>query len=143
MCQKYGLKEYYDEKAEAAYYYSEESGYFFTCDNERSVAAKGAYVRENGLGGLISWMASLDGNGTITKVMKESLYGTAKLPEHEIITANPKVSVSVATSGKTYTITIKNEEKAVESNSELVNASRPMLTTACPSIWAGTVKNFA
>ena len=143
LCQKYKLKEYYDTKAEAAYYYSEETGYFFTCDNERSVTAKGAYVREKGLGGLISWMASLEANGTITKVMKESLYGSQALPQHEIITSKPKVSLSVTASGKTYTLTIKNEEKAEESNTALKDAELFKKTVMFPKLYIKTKSGAA
>lgn len=135
---QYKLKEYYDEKAEAAYYYSEETGYFFTCDNERSVAAKGEYVKENGLGGLISWMASLDSANTITKTMKESLYGDAELPAHEISTGNPKASVSVTGEGSTYTITITNNEKAVETNTALKDAELFKKTIMYPKLYIKT-----
>ena len=116
---QYNLKEYYDEKAQAAYYYSPETGYFFTCDNERSVAAKGEYVKRKGLGGLISWMASLDNRNAITKVMHDSLYGNAALPVQEIKTANPNASVEISASGSQYTITLKNNEVATESNTAL------------------------
>lgn len=135
---QYQLKEYYDEKAEAAYYYSEETGYFFTCDNERSVAAKGEYVKENGLGGLISWMASLDSANSITKTMKESLYGDAKLPAQEISVGNPKASVSVTAEGSTYTITLTNNERAVETNTALKDAELFKKTVMYPKLYIKT-----
>jgi len=135
---KFQLKEYYDETAEAPYYYSPETGYFFTCDNERSTAAKGKYVRENGLGGLISWMASLDANNSITRVMKESLYGDAEIPAQEITVGNPKASVSVTTEGSTYKITLTNEEKAVESNTALKDAEMFKKTVMFPKLYIKT-----
>ncbi len=138
LANQYKLKEYYDEEAQACYYYSEETGYFFTCDNERSTAAKGAYVREKGLGGLITWMASLDDDNTITRTMKESLYGSASLPQHEIITANPNVSVDVSASGKTYTITIKNNEVANETNVALKDAELFKETVMFPKLYIET-----
>lgn len=138
LVQQYKLKEYYDEEAQACYYYSAETGYFFTCDNVRSTAAKGAYVREKGLGGLITWMASLDDNNTITRTMKESLYGSASLPKNEIITSNPKVSVDVTASGKTYTITIKNNEVANESNTALKDAELFKETVMFPKLYIET-----
>ena len=109
LISQYKLKEYYDEKAQAAYYYSAETGYFFTCDNERSVAAKGDYVKKKGLGGLISWMASLDSTNAVTKTMKDSLYGSASLPNQKIvIPQKDNISVDIATSGSAYTFTVKN-----------------------------------
>lgn len=117
LISQYGLKEYYDEKAEAAYYYSADTGYFFTCDNERSVAAKGAYVKEKGLGGLISWMASLDAANSISRVMKESLYGSAAIPNQEIIIPPmDNIGVDVSASGSTYTLTVTNNNSLGESS---------------------------
>lgn len=152
---QYGLKEYYDEKAQAAYYYSADTGYFFTCDNAKSVAAKGAYVKENGLGGLIAWMASFDSKGTITKAMKESLYGKSSLPEQKIYTGTPEVSVTVREEGSSYNITIANQENAVETNVALKNAELFKKTVLNPTLYiksksgatfsagseSGTVKN--
>lgn len=135
LCQQYGLKEYYDEKAEAAYYYGKESGYFFTCDNERSVAAKGAYVREKGLGGLIAWMASFDKGSVITRTMKESLYGDDPIPTREIIVSAPKLDVSVTAEGNAYSITIKNTETAKESNQALRNAELNKKTVMLPKFY--------
>ena len=116
LISQYKLKEYYDEKAQAAYYYSAETGYFFTCDNERSVAAKGDYVKKKGLGGLISWMASLDSTNSITQTMKNALYGLANLPKQNIVVpAKENVNVNIGTSGSTYTFTIKNNNSLTES----------------------------
>lgn len=122
LISKYQLKEYYDEKAEAAYYYSADTGYFFTCDNERSVAAKGNYVKQKKLGGLISWMASLDSANALTKTMHDSLYGDEKLPTQEIKTANPKVTANITASEKQYTIELKNIETQIEKNTALKDA---------------------
>lgn len=122
LINQYGLKEYYDETAEAAYYYSDSTGYFFTCDNARSVTAKAKYVRnETGyknpfnkpLGGLISWMASLDAAGEVTKTSHDALFGSGsqlkaqeiKFPEME------NLATTVTASGDKYTITIKNNNK--------------------------------
>lgn len=141
LISKYQLKEYYDEKAQAAYYYSAETGYFFTCDNERSVAAKGEYVKNKKLGGLISWMASLDSANSITKVMHDSLYGDAKLPEYEIKTANPKVSAKVSASGSQYTIELKNEETQVETNTALKDAELFKKTITYPKLYIKSKSN--
>ncbi|MBP5197559.1 MAG: hypothetical protein J6033_00750 [Lachnospiraceae bacterium] len=135
---QYGLKEYYDEVAEAAYYYNPDTGYFFTCDNERSVAAKGAYVKANGLGGLISWMASLDSANSITRTMKQSLYGNAALPANEIVVHTPAASMTITASGSTYTFTIKNNEQAKESNTALKDAELFQKTILNPKLYIET-----
>ena len=125
LCQKYGVKECYDETAQAAYLYSPDTGYFFTYDNERSVKAKGQYVKDNGLGGLICWMASQDKDHVLTRTMKESLVGNASFPEHEIKVATPDVKVTVRAQGKNgYVFTIKNLEKSVESDKTMKRAER-------------------
>ena len=74
LIKQFSLVEYYDKIAGAAYYYSPTKGYFFTCDNEESIAHKGKYVKEKGLGGLFMWMASYDAENVITKAMFNSLY---------------------------------------------------------------------
>ena len=114
LVSKYNLTKYWDDVAKANYYYSESSGMFFTCDTEESVAEKGKYVKQKHLGGLISWMASLDASSTITKTMKESLYGSAAIPNQKIVApANDGVETTVTTSGDSYTITLKNTNSSV------------------------------
>ncbi len=114
LISKYNLTKYWDDVAKANYFYSESTGMFFTCDTEESVAEKGKYVREKHLGGLISWMASLDSTNSITKTMKESLYGSEALPKQNIIIpGNDGVETTVTASGDTYTITIKNTNEKV------------------------------
>ena len=109
LISKYNLTKYWDDVAKANYFYSESTGMFFTCDTEESVAEKGKYVREKHLGGLISWMASLDSTNSITKTMKESLYGSEALPKQNIIIpGNDGVETTVTASGDTYTITVIN-----------------------------------
>ena len=123
LIQQYGLVEHFDNKAKAAYYYSPTNGIFFTCDNEESVAAKGKYVKEKGLGGLIAWMASLDAENVITKAMYNSLYGEGyKFPEVEMIFTNPSATAKISATESGYDITIQNNEKSVESNLALKNA---------------------
>ena len=114
LVSKYNLTKYWDDVAKANYYYSESSGMFFTCDTEESVAEKGKYVKQKHVGGLISWMASLDASSTITKTMKESLYGSAAIPNQKIVApANDGVETTVTTSGDSYTITLKNTNSSV------------------------------
>ena len=123
MMEKYNLQEYFDESAQAGYYYSSSTGYFFTCDNERSVAAKGKYVREKGLGGLIAWMASLDAENVITKTMFNSLYGEDyEFPDEELIFVDMDASASISVKNGDYQITIYNKEIIEETNTALKDA---------------------
>lgn len=83
-----GIKEYWDDTAKAPYLYDEESGAFFTYDNVESVTAKTEYIKENGLGGTISWMASQDKpadpesdvRNELTHALKVGLFGEDELP---------------------------------------------------------------
>ena len=118
-----GLVEYFDDKAKAAYYFSPTSGVFFTCDNEQSVAAKGKYVKEKGLGGLIAWMASLDAENVITKAMYNSLYEEGhQFPEEEMKFSTISASAQITATETGYDIMIQNNEKSVESNLALKDA---------------------
>jgi chitinase len=120
---QHNLKEYWDDKAKAAYYYSPSTGYFFTMDNEKSVKEKGKYVKKKKLGGLIAWMASHDPNNIITKTMFESLYGSGySLPAVKQVTSVPKAQAEIKATDWGYDITIKNLEKSTESNAALRNA---------------------
>ena len=123
LIQQYGLVEYFDDKAKAAYYFSPTSGVFFTCDNEQSVAAKGKYVKEKGLGGLIAWMASLDAENVITKAMYNSLYEEGhQFPEEEMKFSTISASAQITATETGYDIMIQNNEKSVESNLALKDA---------------------
>ena len=123
LIQQYGLEEYFDDKAKAAYYFSPTSGVFFTCDNEQSVAAKGKYVKEKGLGGLIAWMASLDAENVITKAMYNSLYEEGhQFPEEEMKFSTISASAQITATETGYDIMIQNNEKSVESNLALKDA---------------------
>ena len=123
LIQQYGLVEYFDDKAKAAYYFSPSSGVFFTCDNEQSVAAKGKYVKEKGLGGLIAWMASLDAENVITKAMYNSLYEEGhQFPEEEMKFSTISASAKITETEIGYDIMIQNNEKSVESNLALKDA---------------------
>jgi chitinase len=86
LIKQFNLLEYFDNTAKAAYYYSPNNGYFFSCDNEESVAAKGKYVKEKKLGGLASWMASYDPENIIARAMFNSLYEEGdQFPERDLI----------------------------------------------------------
>jgi chitinase len=55
-----GYTTYWDEEAKAAYKFSEREHLFLTYDEEKSVAAKAAYVKEKGLNGIFFWELRLD-----------------------------------------------------------------------------------
>ena len=123
LIEEYDLEEYFDNKAKAAYYYSPTNGVFFTCDNEKSVAAKGKYVKEKGLGGLIAWMASLDRDNVITKAMYTSLFGKDySFPKDKIKFTTPNASAKIVETESGYDITVINNEEAVETNMALKDA---------------------
>lgn len=137
-----GLKEYWDDVAKAPYLYSEQTGAFFTYDNQQSIQEKCKYVKEKGLGGMISWMASEDAETTVsgrrdelTSTIKQCLFGSGPLKQYEIPAANLDVTVTVETfkeewtSSEGYTITIKNNGKKDESNETLA-----LVETACETI---------
>lgn len=81
------IQEYWDDAAKAPYLYDKVSGAFFTYDNVRSVTEKTTYIKENGLGGMISWMASQDApvdpeseiRNELTHAIKLGLFGEAPL----------------------------------------------------------------
>lgn len=126
-----GLTEYWDDTAKAPYLYNATTGAFFTYDNVRSIGEKTKYVNDNGLGGMISWMASQDKPTTstkrdeLTKASKNGLFGTQALPANEIVYSNLDISCSVTTAkdewaaGGKYVVTIKNNEKLQETNETL------------------------
>ena len=115
--EQYDLIEYFDNTAKAAYYYSPTKGYFFTCDNEKSVIEKGKYVKEKGLGGLLMWMASQDTENKLKKTIFNTLYGEDyNYPEQKLIFNNPSVTAKISTIYNGYEITIINNENIVETN---------------------------
>ena len=120
MIKEYDLVEYFDEKAKAPYYYNAEKGYFFTGDNEESVAAKGKYVKEKGLGGIIMWMASQDAENKLTKTMFNNMFGEDyTFPKQEVIYTTPNVEAKIKETENGYEITVVNNEKLVENNDAL------------------------
>ncbi|MGF1778227.1 glycosyl hydrolase family 18 protein [Vibrio nomapromontoriensis] len=96
----------YDAQAEAAYVWNQTTGELITFDDDRSVKAKGAYVRSLGLAGLFSWEIDAD-NGDILNAMHEGLAGGT--PSNRAPVANAGVDqqvegpVSVSLSGANST----------------------------------------
>ena len=107
------LTYHFDDKAKAAYY--TDGNYFYTLDTPQSIGYKGQYVKDQGLGGLIMWMASQDRDGILTKAMKESMYGSSKItdrsnPNAEIVFPYPNVTADVIANGNSYQIMLTNNE---------------------------------
>ena len=50
-----GWTESWDEAAQCPYYFAPDSSAFVTADNERSLDAKLAWIREKGFGGIFWW----------------------------------------------------------------------------------------
>jgi chitinase len=65
-----GYETYWDNEAKAPYKYNSGKKVYLTYDDERSVAAKAAYVKEKGLGGIMFWELRQDiiKNGLIDKI---------------------------------------------------------------------------
>ena len=123
LIKQFELLEFFDNSAKAAYYYSPKNGYFFSCDNEESVAAKGKYVKEKELGGLATWMASYDQENTIIKAMFNSLYEEGyNFPKKELIYNLISISGKIKTTKNGYTIIIQNNSFPVETNPVLKKA---------------------
>ena len=122
IIKQFSLVKYFDNTAKAAYYYSPTNGYFFTCDNEESVAAKGKYVKEKGLGGLFAWI-SFDQKNEISKAMFNSLYEEGyKFPEKNLVYTLFSISSGIRPTEDGYNITIQNNAALFETNTALKNA---------------------
>lgn len=145
------LTEYWDDAAKAPYLYSKQTGAFYTFDNQRSIQEKAKYVKEKGLGGMISWMASQDAETTtpgqrdeLTKAIKEALYGSAPLPVYDLPSSNLDVTVTVETFNEEWTgsegykITIQNNGKKEESNEALNLVEIAAKTIKSPLIYIRT-----
>ncbi|MBP2097743.1 glycosyl hydrolase family 18 protein [Enterococcus rivorum] len=140
------LKEYWDDAAKAPYLYSESTKQFFTFDNVKSIQYKTAFVKEKQLGGVISWMASQDKDGTgsgkrneLSSAIKQGLYGDQKIPE--VVTLDKsqlkidvKTNVVKTDSGKDgYGISIANQESLLSGNVALGAASKFYFTVKKPT----------
>lgn len=124
-----GLTEYWDDIAKAPYLYKP-SGAFFTFDNVRSVQEKVAYVKANGLGGMIGWMASQDkttGTGKrdeLSRTVRDALgLFVNGHPTYNISDAAIDVSATVSAYTENnrngFNITLKNNASITESDAVL------------------------
>lgn len=143
-----GIKEYWDDVAQAPYLYDEKTGAFFTYDNVRSVTLKAEYVKEHGLGGCISWMASQDKKtdstkrDELTKAIKQGLYGSVPLKQYEIVAPKLDVDVKVemfsenwGAMSRGYAITLKNNETKNESGEVLQLTELASETIKSPKLY--------
>ncbi|MDA0127984.1 glycosyl hydrolase family 18 protein [Vibrio sp. MarTm2] len=89
-----GFEYGYDEQAEAPWVWNRSTGELITFDDDRSVKAKGAYVRSLGLAGLFSWEIDAD-NGDILNAMHEGLAGGTTTPVNRAPVANAGADVTV------------------------------------------------
>lgn len=144
-----GLEEYWDDYAKAPYLYNEDTGAFFTFDNERSIREKASYVLANDLGGCITWMQSMDEEtdtpgrrDKYTKVIKEALFGTGDLTDYIISDTSLDVSAEVKTysdsTGQGYEFVIRNNETRNESGEVLSLLEAAYETVKSPKIYIKT-----
>jgi len=137
------LKEYWDDAAQAPYLYSEKDGVFYTYDNARSIAAKADYVKQTGLGGIITWMASQDAptnanitvRDELTTAIFDSLYGPeTKLPVVPITTLplNLNAELTGDNADAPTKIALTNNEQLVETDIVLSGVERKHKTVKRP-----------
>ncbi|NRF27251.1 chitinase [Vibrio coralliilyticus] len=88
-----GFEYGYDAQAEAPWVWNRSTGQLITFDDDRSVKAKGAYVRDLGLAGLFSWEIDAD-NGDILNAMHEGLAGGTPANRAPVAAAGADVSVT-------------------------------------------------
>ncbi|MBL1223784.1 glycosyl hydrolase family 18 protein [Enterococcus sp. BWR-S5] len=145
------LTEYWDDESKASYMYSESSKVFFTYDSVQSIQEKTKYIREKGLGGVITWMQSQDKpsqeesekRDTLTTAIYDGLYKDTT-PQANNVDSLPlaiKTEVTPLVSGvEGYKISITNEEiltetdnvlKAVEKNHKTIK--NPVLSVPAES----------
>lgn len=67
-----GWKYFYDEKAQAPYWYNAGTKTFATSDDLKSIKAKAEYVKEKKLGGIMFWELTLDSfhDGMVNEIYK-------------------------------------------------------------------------
>jgi chitinase len=139
------LEYYYDETAQAPYLYDLD-GAFFTFDDERSITAKATYVKQAGLGGMIAWMQSQDGETVagsnvrdrLTTAMKNGLFGeNTALPKYDLFPEGPDFGITYAynETTKAIDITLRNKAKLSESNAVLKEVEESYKTIFTPTIY--------
>ncbi len=139
-----GLTEYWDDVAKAPYMYNKTTGEFYTYDNVRSIGYKTDYVKEKGLGGVISWSQSQDKATTstkrdeLTKAIKTGLFGSTTLPSSQTVYSDLDLAVTVTPyneNGVGYEITVKNNETVDETNAVLKSVEFAQETVKLPKFY--------
>ena len=64
---------YWDEQAPAPYLWNAATRHFITYDDAQSLAAKAAFVRERGLGGMMYWEHRHDADDQLLDVLRTGL----------------------------------------------------------------------
>ncbi|MBL1227840.1 MucBP domain-containing protein [Enterococcus sp. BWB1-3] len=139
------LTEYWDEESKASYMYSKESKVFFTYDSIRSIQEKTNYIRENGLGGMITWMQSQDApsstesekRDTLTTAIYNGLFTGIALPSRELqyLPLAVESSVIPLTDGNEgYKVTLTNNEVLKETDVVLAATEKNNKTLKNPVI---------
>jgi len=68
-----GYVRYWDETAQAPWLWNATTRHFISYDDPASIAAKAAWVRQQGLGGLMYWEQGLDPDGELLKAVRDGL----------------------------------------------------------------------
>lgn len=148
------LKEYWDDVAKAPYLYSEKTKDFYTYDNVQSVKEKAKYVKENHLGGMISWQSSedkdTDGDNVrdeLTNAISDELHGDVALPDVIEDVDNPlNIDLSIekgkADSGSdSYNFSITNKENLETYNSDALQFADSYFSTVKKAQFVITTKD--
>ncbi len=141
------LEEYWDDEAKAPYLYSEEDGLFFTYDNPRSVTEKSNYVKENNLGGIISWQSSNDSptdsskRDELTNVIYDNLI-VGQNYENKTIYPENNIDVEIKPIDNDYQfgyeITVDNLDQLTESNQVLKDVELKSKSLSLPKYYIKT-----
>lgn len=138
------LKEYWDDVAKAPYMYNQKTGEFYTYDNPRSIGYKAEYVKNNQLGGVISWMQSQDKatdttkRDELTKAIKTGLFGSTALQANKTVYADLNVKATItpySENGAGYEITVKNNETSGETGDVLKAVEAAFETVKLPKLY--------
>lgn len=74
---QHGFTRYWDAASSVPYLYSEEKHEFVSYEDPESLAVKCAYVRKEGLGGIMFWEYNGDAGGALLNAINQGLYGSS------------------------------------------------------------------
>ncbi len=72
-----GFTRYWDAAASVPYLYSEQKQQFVSYEDPESLALKCAYVRKQGLGGMMFWEYNGDASGALLNAIDQAFYGNS------------------------------------------------------------------